>query len=198
VSEALRGGTAVLVNGPATADRPFGTIVDTYHTEIHRYLRRVVSRGTEADHLSQETFLRAFRGYRSLPADQDVRAWLFAIATRLCRTHVQSARRRGVMKGASGERAAADGAPPGEGRRHEARSRLEDVIGCLPVTQCLAVTMRKLHDLDYDVIGASLDCSAETARAHVIHALRQIRRGLDGFALPEATRTSPRDAHDRF
>jgi RNA polymerase sigma-70 factor (ECF subfamily) len=146
----------------------------------------VVSRGTEADHLSQETFLRAFRGYRSLPADQDVRAWLFAIATRLCRTHVRSARRRGVMKGASGERAAADGALP------------EDVIGCLPFTQCLAVTMRKLHDLDYDVIGASLDCSAETARAHVIHALRQIRRGLDGLALPEAKRTSPRDAHDRF
>jgi RNA polymerase sigma factor (sigma-70 family) len=189
----------VLLNGEERADRPFGTIVDTYHTEIHRYLRRVVSRGTEADHLSQETFLRAFRGYRSLPADQDVRAWLFAIATRLCRTHIRSARRRGVMRGASGERAAADGAlPEGEVIRHEPRNRLEDVIGCLPVTQCLAVTMRKLHVLDYDVIGASLDCSAETARAHVIHALRQIRLGLDGLAFPEAKRTSPRDAHDRF
>ena len=43
--------------------------------------------------------------------------------------------------------------------------------------------MRKLHDLDYDAIGASLDCSAERARAHVFQALRQIRRGLDGLAL---------------
>jgi DNA-directed RNA polymerase specialized sigma24 family protein len=38
--------------------------------------------------------------------------------------------------------------------------------------------MRKLHDLGYDAIGASLDCSAETARAHVFQALRKIRRGL--------------------
>jgi len=32
-----------------------------HHTEILRYLRRVTSRASEAEDLSQETFLRAYR-----------------------------------------------------------------------------------------------------------------------------------------
>jgi hypothetical protein len=62
--------------------------------------------------------------------------------------------------------------------------RLDEVIGRLSVTQRLAVTMRKLHHLDYDAIGASLDCSAERAQAHVVQALRTIRHGLDGLGPP--------------
>jgi hypothetical protein len=74
--------------------------------------------------------------------------------------------------------------PEGGTPRDDARGRLEAVILGLPVTLRLAVTMRKLHGLDYGAIGASLDCAAETARAHVLEALRQIRRGLDGLPEP--------------
>ena len=44
--------------------------------------------------------------------------------------------------------------------------------------------MRKIHDLDYEAIGRSLDCSAESARAHVFQALRKIRLSLNGHELP--------------
>jgi RNA polymerase sigma factor (sigma-70 family) len=149
----------------------FEAIVETHHAEIYRYLRVVLSRGPQAERLLQETFLRAFRGHRSLPAEADVRAWLFGIASTLCRTDIRSGRRYGPR-------------PEDRATRDEARSRLKAVIQGLPVTQRLAVTMRKLHDLDYDAIGASLDCAAETARAHVLQALRQIRCGLDGLTAP--------------
>jgi DNA-directed RNA polymerase specialized sigma24 family protein len=43
--------------------------------------------------------------------------------------------------------------------------------------------MRKVHELDYDVIGQSLECSGESARAHVFQALRKIRRGLGDLAI---------------
>ena len=59
----------------------------------------------------------------------------------------------------------------------------------LPVKQRMAFTLRKLHDLDYELIGQSLDCSAETARAHVFQALRKIRTSLDGHALPRTEST---------
>ena len=61
----------------------------------------------------------------------------------------------------------------------EGRSPLEDIIGGLPLAQRLALAMRKLHDLDYAAIGDCLDCSAETARTHVLEAMRKIRRGLE-------------------
>jgi DNA-directed RNA polymerase specialized sigma24 family protein len=63
-------------------------------------------------------------------------------------------------------------------------------VAGLPMKQRLAFTMRKMHELDYDAIGASLECSAESARAHVFQALKKIRRGLDELAAtaPEPTR----------
>jgi DNA-directed RNA polymerase specialized sigma24 family protein len=48
--------------------------------------------------------------------------------------------------------------------------------------------MRKVHELDYDAIGRSLDCSAESARAHVFQALRKIRQGLDDIDVVQTER----------
>src|SRR6266545_6039070 len=62
---------------------PFEAVVAAHHSEIHRYLVRATSRPGDADDLSQETFVRAYRAYRALPPDANVRAWLFAIATNL-------------------------------------------------------------------------------------------------------------------
>jgi DNA-directed RNA polymerase specialized sigma24 family protein len=47
----------------------------------------------------------------------------------------------------------------------------------------LAFLQRKVHGLDYEAIGQSLQCSAETARAHVFQALRKVRRALEGREL---------------
>jgi len=71
----------------------------------------------------------------------------------------------------------------------ELQALTEATIQRLPVKQRMAFTLRKLHELDYEIIGQSLDCSAETARAHVFQALRKIRTSLDGHVLPRTEST---------
>jgi len=161
--------------------QPFETIMEAHHAEIYRYLRRVTSRAAEADDLSQETFLRAYRAYRALPSDANVRAWLFTIATNLARNHFRAEGRRSRAHAAvSFFRSALDDGtgPEGETLFNEARARVEAVVERLPLRQRLAFILRKIHDLDYEVIARSLDCSAETARAHVFQALRKVRQNL--------------------
>src|SRR6185369_12179499 len=68
----------------------FESVVSTHHGEIFRYLRRLAWRATEADDLSQETFLRAYRAWPRLTPDANVRAWLFTIATNVYKNHVRS------------------------------------------------------------------------------------------------------------
>lgn len=158
----------------------FEAVVAAHHAEIHRYLVRVTARPSDADDLSQETFFRAFRAHRSLPPDANRRAWLFAIATNLFRNHFRGEKRRRLAYAAAGPALdAADPGPDGRVLASEAGARIARVISELPVKQRLAFTMRKMHELDYDTIGQSLGCSAETARAHVFQALKKIRRGLD-------------------
>ena len=164
----------------------FEAVVSVHHPEIHRYLARVTGRAVEADDLSQETFLRAYRAFRALPEDANVRAWLFAIATNLFRNHIRSERRRSTVTAAVRIAAseAGGGGPENETLFHETRGLIEEVVAGLPSKQRAAFVLRKIHDVDYEVIGRSLDCSADSARAHVFQALRKIRRSLNGHELP--------------
>src|SRR5262249_48532028 len=125
--------------GRVMGEDVFEAVVGAHHAEIRRYLLRVTARASDADDLSQETFLRAFRAYRALPAGADVRAWLFTIATNLGRNHfrAQSRRRRayaaaalgaggGGGGGAGGPGAAGRGGGPGAGRRGPGADRAGD------------------------------------------------------------------------
>jgi len=166
--------------------QPFETVVTAHHAEIYRYLLRITSRSGDADDLSQETFLRAYRAWDGLSDDANVRAWLFAIATNLARNYFRSeGRRRRAYAGVSDARSEVDPTSPEETRRfHETRALVERVVDGLPLKQRLAFVLRKLHDLEYDAIGKSLQCSPESARAHVFQALKKIRLGLNGHELP--------------
>mgnify|MGYP001597608284 CR=1 FL=1 len=160
----------------------FEAVVSAHHGEIFRYLQRVVGRTGDADDLSQETFLRAFRAYGSLPGSANVRAWLFSIATNLAKNHFRSEarRRKAYDEVRVSQRQTANPAPEADLASRETGALVEGIMQRLPLRQRLAFTQRKIHGLDYETIGRSLGCSAETARAHVFQALRKIRQGLDG------------------
>jgi len=166
---------------------PFEAVMTAHHAEIYRYLRRVTFRSAEAEDLSQETFLRAFRAYRVLPPDANVRAWLFAIATNLFRNSLRSAKRRRAAHDAVKTKARDDDGegPEGVALFNEARSVVEAVIERLPTKQRAAFILRKVHELPYEEIAESLECSVDSARAHVFQAFRKIRSSLDDRQLPK-------------
>ena len=163
----------------------FETVVSAHHGEIYKYLQRVIGRTGEAEDLSQETFLRAFRAYGSLPGEANVRAWLFSIATNLAKNHFRSEtrRRRAYSEVKASMRETTDPAPEAELASRQTGALVDGIVRRLPPKQRLAFTQRKMHGLDYEAIGRSLGCSAESARAHVFQALRKIRQALDGHGL---------------
>ena len=166
---------------------PFEAVMTAHHAEIYRYLRRVTFHSSEAEDLSQETFLRAFRAYRALPPDANVRAWLFAIATNLFRNSLRSSKRRRAAHDVVRTAARADGeGPEGVALFNEARVTVEAVIEQLPTKQRAAFVLRKVHELPYEEIAESLECSVDSARAHVFQAFRKIRHSLDDHQLPSA------------
>jgi len=169
----------------------FDAVVATHHGEIFRYLRRLAWRVAEADDLSQETFLRAYRAWPRLTPEANVRAWLFTIATNVYRNHVRSERRRQAAHAtvqATRREMDIDG-PEEQAMADEMRTLTQAAVRRLPLKQRLAFTLRKLHELDYEAIGQSLECSPESARAHVFQALRKIRTTLNGHALPQTEST---------
>jgi RNA polymerase sigma-70 factor (ECF subfamily) len=166
-------------------DRTFEALMSEHHAEIYRYVLRVTGRRQDADDLSQETFLRAFRAYCKLPSDANARAWLFAIATNLARNHFRSQKRRRLAYSAvvMEARDTDEERPDRVTISREIGTAVDEVVARLPLRQRLAFLQRKVHGLDYEAIGRSLECTAETARAHVFQALRKVRRALEGREL---------------
>ena len=165
---------------------PFEHVVAEHHAEIYRYLRRTIFRTAEAEDLAQETFLRAYRAYRGLPPDARVRPWLFTIATNVARNYfrAESRRRRAHTAMETAGRGSVDGGADGEAVLGEIRVQLDAAVMALPPKQRLAFTLRKVHDLDYETIARGLDCSVDSARAHVFQALRKLRHSLNGHLAP--------------
>src|SRR5215467_11800627 len=129
------------------SDQTFEALMSNHHAEIYRYVLRVTGRRQDADDLSQETFLRAFRAHRSLPPDANARAWLFAIATNLARNHFRSQKRRRLAYASvvAETREVDEERPDGVTISQEIGSAVDQVMSTLPLKQRLAFLQRKVH-----------------------------------------------------
>jgi RNA polymerase sigma-70 factor (ECF subfamily) len=162
-------------------DEEFTHLMNQHHAEIYRYLVRITGRVSDADDLSQETFLRAYRACVSGGPNGDPRAWLFAIATNLTKNHFRAQkRRRRAQDELSRDAATRPDRSDGEGSGRELGETVERAVASLPVKQRLAFVQRKVHGLEYETIAENLGCSLESARANVFQATKKIRQLLDG------------------
>lgn len=157
-----------------TTSDAFEQAMLTYRDEIYRYAWRMVGEAQDAQDLTQETFLRAYRAFERLEPDSNVRAWLYRIATNVCLTFLK---RRGrvntvpldVIPVAGGEN------PHDAVSRKELLREVAEAVEALPTRQRAAIVQRKYQGLGYAEIAASLGISEETARAHVYQGLRKLR-----------------------
>jgi RNA polymerase sigma-70 factor (ECF subfamily) len=62
-------------------DARFERLFHDYHSDIYVYLCRLVGDRRQAEDLSQETFVKAYRALSRLPVEANSRAWLYRIAT---------------------------------------------------------------------------------------------------------------------
>jgi len=159
---------------------PFEEALSRHEREIMRFLLRMTRDQNDALDLFQETWLRAYRAYPKLDSEQGLRPWLYRIATNLCRNRVRDNLRRArvISNGDDptndGHRSASASAPA-RGDGHEGVLHLRRAIAGLPHKQREALVMRKFAGLEYEEIGAALECSAESARASVYQALKKLK-----------------------
>ncbi len=146
---------------------PFERLYEAHAEEILGYLRRVAAPG-EAEDAFQETFLRALRAYDRLRSADNLRAWLFTIATRVAIDHH---RRRVPVPVAEVEPAASEPERP-------PHAALEHLTGGLPPTERAAVVLRYGYDLPYAEIADALGSTEEAARQATSSGVRRLRRRM--------------------
>jgi RNA polymerase sigma-70 factor (ECF subfamily) len=158
---------------------PFEELMRRHDREVMRFLLRVTGNRDDAADLFQETWLRAYRAYPRLAPDADARPWLYAIATNLCRNRARDGARRARVIAPQSRDGVADSVEKLNRATNEneayAAIRLREQLAALPMKQRQALYLRYFAGLDYDEIGAAMNCSEMAARANVSQAARKLK-----------------------
>src|SRR5438034_4008496 len=76
--------SALVLRCQANDAAAFNEIVSRYKNKVYNYVSRMVGVGSDAEDLTQETFVRAYLNIKSFQSRAALNTWLFRIATNIC------------------------------------------------------------------------------------------------------------------
>ena len=130
-----------------------------------------------AEDVAQDVAVRALERIGTLRDPSRLDAWLHRIAVRAA---LSEARRAQIRRAAERARPRGEEAAPSAASEVEARlgPALALLVG-LPARQRAALTLRYVHDLSDDEIGAALGCREATVRSLLMRGRAALRAGLE-------------------
>jgi RNA polymerase sigma-70 factor (ECF subfamily) len=160
----------------AAADR-LATLFDAHHQRLYRLARRLSRSADEARDLVQDTFLRAARARRSVPAGTSAEeAWLVRVLVNLCRD-----RWRQTMTRERLDRSAP--LPDIESNPEAAlvaRSVVWTALATLDPRRRAVLVMHELEGVPIEVIARTLGVTSVTVRWHLSKGRRQLAAAIRG------------------
>jgi RNA polymerase sigma-70 factor (ECF subfamily) len=166
------------------APEDFELIVRENQKRIYRLLLALVRDYDEADNLTQECFLRAFRKRASYRGDAGISTWLTRIAINLARDHRRN-RRLGFWKRLlrgqeDAVRTVVDGrkTPEESLLAREKAGAVWSTVSRLPARQRAVFVLRFAEEMQLGEIASTMDLDVGTVKAHLWHASRTVRRHL--------------------
>lgn len=156
-------------------DDGFPDLIETLSTDVYSGLRRLAG-PSDAEDLTQETFIRAYRALEGYDSERirrlQLRGWIWTIALNLGRNHARNRARRPTPVELD-DRVGVEDAEPPDSRAWDRR------LGALPSPQRRAVVLRHVVGLDYDEIAGATGRAVGTVKSDVHRGLERLRRLME-------------------
>jgi RNA polymerase sigma-70 factor, ECF subfamily len=163
-----------------TGDRDaFDQIVRRHQEGLWRLVRRYLRNDADAADVTQQVFVRAFKGLVSFRGQSSVRSWLYRIAINCSLSWIRDHRHETASEIAED---ALTEAHPGPDRiaGSEDNAQLRAAIAQLPPKQKLVLELRVFDDLSFREVAELADCSENTAKVNFHYAVKRLRDILGG------------------
>ncbi len=164
----------------AGSARDLEDLVRRYEKKVYYTVLHITGDREEARDITQEAFLRMFKGLRGLKKVDSFPSWLLKIATNLALDHLRSSS-QSVLEERDVE------AIPQDHRGDvlqglvtlEEREHLLDLLALLPPRQRMAVVLRVYNELPFKEVADIMGCQVATARSLFWAGVREMRRRLE-------------------
>lgn len=167
--------------------RAFDLLVIKYQHRILSLVGRFVPDFAEAQDVTQEAFVKAYRALPGFRGDSQFYTWMYRIAVNTAKNYLVSRGRRTPTRDIDLEDAEffADEAnmkdietPDSLLQRDQLQKVVFDAIDALPEELKRAVTLRELEGLSYEEIAEVMDCPIGTVRSRIFRAREAIEKKM--------------------
>jgi RNA polymerase sigma-70 factor (ECF subfamily) len=160
-------------------ERALATIYRRYRPRVFSVVARLVG-PADAEEVTQEVFLRAFRALDRFRAEAQISTWLYRIAVNAA---LSERGRRRVERDRLAPAVLADALPaPAESERDPAlRARLEEALRRMPSGYRAVLVLHDVEGLEHEEIARILGCRVGTSKSQ-LHKARAKMRELLGAA----------------
>ena len=165
------------------ANRPgaFDLIVERHRRSVYQLCYRFVGNHEDASDLSQDVFVRAFRGMGNFRGQSSIATWLYRIGVNACLNRVSAKTTLGKLTEPIDDRQFVDaGAESASDRilKDERAARVRAAIAQLPPKQRATLILRTYQELSHQEIAAVLGSSVGAVKANFFHALANLKKLL--------------------
>lgn len=170
---------AAVVGGDASA---FEEVVRRYRNDVYRLAYHFLRNREDAWDVSQEVFVKAFRGLKRFRGDASMKTWLMRITSNHCKDYFKKRRLQTVsFEEVGGQDSLAGGSGPGpdgvvSGR--ETGAAIVSALSGLSVKHRTAFVLREFEGLAYEEMASVMGCSVGTVMSRLFHARRKLQGAL--------------------
>lgn len=160
----------------AGRDDAFEVIVTRHRRQVYQLCFRFVSNHEDAADLTQDVFVRAFKGLRNFKGDAALGTWLYRVGVNACLNRVSNRRPDPQPIEAADHVGSAMVDPLGAVLRKESAASVREAIRHLPPKQRATLLLRVYQELPHEEIARILGSSVGAVKANFFHALGNLRR----------------------
>jgi RNA polymerase sigma-70 factor (ECF subfamily) len=161
----------------------FDIIVERHRRSLYQLCYRFVSNHEDASDLSQEVFLRAYRGLKNFRGQSSLGTWLYRIGVNVCLNRVSA---KTLQTEPVEEQRHVDTSSESASERVLRKERAERVraaVAKLPDKQRATLILRMYHDMSHQEIADAVGSSVGAVKANVFHALQNLKKLLGAEVL---------------
>ena len=156
----------------------FDVIVERHRRQVYQLCYRFVGNHEDASDLTQDVFVRAFRGLRGFKRQSSLGTWLYRIGVNVCLNRV-SVKTLPVEPLDMREHLDARAERPDAMLlRSERAAVVRAAIARLPRKQRATLILRVYHELPHEEIANILGSSVGAVKANFFHALANLKKLL--------------------
>jgi len=170
---------AALVEACRRGERPaLHALYERYRRRVFALIARIVG-AQEAEELTQEVFLRAFRAIPKFRGDARLSTWMYRLAVNAALTHASRSmgrQRRAAPEEELARLPAAEG--PEDSSDPRLRARLQRALDDLPAGYRAVLVLHDVEGLQHEEIAEILGCRVGTSKSQLHKARARMRELL--------------------